>query len=61
MKDYAQLLKNAKHGMLEISVQDNGTGIKENDLDKLFKLFGFLDATKTLNTKGVGLGLHICK
>lgn len=28
---------------------------------KLFKLFGFLDSTKELNTGGVGLGLHICK
>jgi light-regulated signal transduction histidine kinase (bacteriophytochrome) len=25
----------------------------------LFKLFGFLDTTKELNAKGVGLGLHI--
>ena len=30
-------------------------------MDKLFKLFGFLDATKEVNTKGVGLGLYICK
>ena len=28
---------------------------------KLFKLFGFLDTTKELNTKGIGLGLHISK
>jgi len=28
MKEYAYLLKNAKHGMLEISVQDDGVGIK---------------------------------
>lgn len=44
-----------------ISVEDTGTGIKIVDQDKLFKLFGFLDVTKELNTKGVGLGLHICK
>jgi signal transduction histidine kinase len=30
-------------------------------MDKLFKLFGFLDRTKEINTKGVGLGLHISK
>ena len=23
--------------------------------------FGFLDATREINTKGIGLGLHICK
>jgi len=28
-------------------------------MGKLFKLFGFLDATKEMNTKGIGLGLHI--
>ena len=30
-------------------------------MSKLFKLFGFLDTTKELNTKGIGLGLHISK
>jgi len=40
-------------------VIDTGIGIKEEDQDKLFKLFGFLDSSKELNTKGVGLGLHI--
>jgi signal transduction histidine kinase len=24
-------------------------------------MFGFLDASKEVNTKGIGLGLHICK
>ncbi len=40
---------------------DTGIGIKESDLGKLFKLFGFLDTTKEINTKGIGLGLHISK
>ena len=30
-------------------------------MPKLFKLFGFLEATKQINTKGIGLGLHITK
>jgi signal transduction histidine kinase len=30
-------------------------------MNKLFKLFGFLDSTKEMNTKGIGLGLFICK
>jgi signal transduction histidine kinase len=33
------------HGMIQISVQDSGIGIKEEDKEKLFKLFGFLDAS----------------
>ena len=40
---------------------DTGMGIKEEDRPKLFKLFGFLDKTKEINAKGIGLGLHICK
>jgi signal transduction histidine kinase len=27
----------------------------------LFKLFGFLENTKEINAKGIGLGLYICK
>jgi signal transduction histidine kinase len=29
--------------MIELTVQDSGVGIKEEDLNKLFRLFGFLD------------------
>ena len=42
-------------------MEDSGIGIKEKDLDKMFKLFGFLEQTKDINPKGIGLGLHICK
>ena len=42
-----------------ISVKDTGVGIKEEDQKKLFKLFGFIDTTKEINTKGIGLGLYI--
>ena len=47
--------------MLEIQVIDTGIGIKREDMSKLFKLFGFLDTSKELNSKGIGLGLHISK
>lgn len=47
--------------MIEIIVRDTGEGIKQENLQKLFKLFGFLEQTKELNTNGIGLGLHICK
>lgn len=36
--------------MLEITVTDSGIGIKDEDLNKLFNLFGFLDTSKELNT-----------
>lgn len=27
----------------------------------MFKLFGFLDTTKAINSRGIGLGLHISR
>ena len=30
-------------------------------MPKMFQLFGFLESSKELNTKGIGLGLHITK
>ena len=50
-----------QHGMIEVQVVDTGIGIKDEDQKKLFKLFGFIDSTKELNTSGIGLGLHISK
>ena len=46
---------------LEMQVEDNGIGISKPDQSKLFQLFGFLESSKQLNTKGIGLGLHITK
>ena len=43
-----------------MKVEDNGIGIKEEYIDKLFKLFGFLDKTKEVKNLGIGLGLAIC-
>lgn len=58
---FNQLLESAHNGMIEIIVQDSGIGIKEEDQEKLFNLFGFLDSTKEINTGGIGLGLHISR
>ena len=38
---------------------DTGIGIKKEDHEKLFKLFGFVQDTKNMNTSGIGLGLVI--
>ena len=53
--------RGSEFGTIKVTVRDNGIGIKAKDLPKLFKLFGFLDSTKEINTNGIGLGLHICK
>lgn len=49
-------IKNNK--AIKISVEDTGYGIKNEDQKNLFKLFGVLDETKTLNKSGTGIGLH---
>ena len=47
--------------MLDISIIDTGIGIKEEDMDKLFKLFGYVQDSKQMNIHGIGLGLTISK
>jgi len=42
-------------------VKDTGMGIKSKDKKKLFKLFGFVQTTQEVNTRGIGLGLVISK
>lgn len=46
---------------LEISVIDTGIGIKEEDKNKLFKLFGYVSDSQGMNIHGIGLGLTISK
>ena len=59
--EFKNLVEKSQNGMIEVEVKDSGVGIKLNDQKNLFKLFGFLDSTKELNTQGIGLGLHISK
>ena len=44
---------------LHISVRDTGIGIKQEDIDALFKPFSRLADSVTLNKQGCGLGLSI--
>ena len=46
---------------LTLSVIDTGIGIKEEDKDKLFKLFGYVQDSQGMNVHGIGLGLTISK
>ena len=59
-RDYdAEVADNGENGMLEISVIDTGIGIKDEDLDDLFKSFSRLEESRNRNIEGTGLGLRI--
>ena len=44
-----------------VHVKDNGVGIAQEDLSKLFTRFGKLHRTADMNHEGMGLGLTIVK
>lgn len=44
-----------------VSVDDNGPGIPEDSYEEAFRPFSRLDATRSRNQKGVGLGLAIAR
>ncbi|MFP4555828.1 MAG: PAS domain S-box protein [Bacteroidales bacterium] len=48
-------------GEVVVSVTDNGIGISEKNIPKLFNLSEKYSTTGTANEKGTGLGLLICK
>ncbi|MCS7004436.1 MAG: HAMP domain-containing histidine kinase [Cytophagales bacterium] len=50
-----------ENGRLEIQVADNGVGIEPERLQKLFKIEERTSTKGTLNEKGTGLGLILCK
>ena len=49
------------NSMLEVKVVDNGRGIRKEEHEKLFYMFGKLKRTADLNSEGLGMGLMICK
>lgn len=54
-------LKMLKNSHLRITVADEGIGIKEADVNKLFQKFSRLDNSLSHNVTGTGLGLYFSK
>lgn len=50
-----------KETELEICVEDDGVGISEENMEKLFRIDGHLKSRGTSNEEGTGLGLILCK
>jgi PAS domain S-box-containing protein len=48
-------------GQIEITVKDDGVGMKEEIREKLFKMESYLTTVGTSNEKGSGLGLILCQ
>ena len=47
--------------MLEVSVKDDGVGIRQQDIKRLFKHNGFIKPARRDSESGIGLGLYICR
>ena len=60
-KGYVHVSLNADHKDFFIKVEDNGVGIPESDLDKIFDRFYRADSSRGTSSGGSGLGLAIAK
>jgi signal transduction histidine kinase len=58
---YIQVVVEEKKGYVHVSVCDNGTGIDEDIVEKLFSIDSKHKQKGTANELGTGLGLIMCK
>lgn len=57
----AEAKQNDGDHFIQIEVVDSGIGIKQEDQPKLFKLFGMVSQSNSLNPNGSGIGLTVSK
>lgn len=57
----AEISSGVKNNFVEVTVKDNGIGIKEEDITKLFRIDVHYVEIGSAKEKGTGLGLILCK
>ena len=57
---HVEIASKQTDGFLEMSVSDNGVGISNANLEKLFRIDARVKTPGTANEKGSGLGLILC-
>ncbi len=58
---FVGIVCSVEDGSIVVRILDSGIGIREADLDKLFKPFRQVETGLTRHYEGTGLGLSICK
>jgi len=56
-----EIIMESGNNHIKVTISDEGSGIRSEDLDDLFKPFKKFDTNLTENKKGTGLGLAIAK
>lgn len=56
-----KLYANQQKDHVEVTIEDNGVGIRKEDLDKLFRIDVNFSTNGTNNEMGTGLGLILCR
>ncbi len=60
-KGEVRILSLINNGMVEVIIKDNGVGISEGDIEKIFSIDEKNTNVGTANEQGSGLGLILCK
>lgn len=58
---YIQITTKELEESIEISIKNSGDGIDSSELSRIFERFYKVDKSRSLDSKGVGLGLYIVK
>lgn len=58
---WVKITSKEENGFIEVSVSDNGTGVKKENIEKLFRIDTHYTQKGTSNEQGTGLGLIIVK